>query len=289
MKKITKAVIIAAGYGTRFLPETKSVTKEMLPIIDRPILHYIVEEAVKSGIKDIIFVTRGINPSLETYFDADYALEEYLDQNGKQDKLAEIQELSGMANFIFMKQRRDLPYGTGTPLLSVKSIIGKDEPFAYIQGDDLVLGKTPALKTLMDTYYAHPDAAAIVVSQKVPKEEVTKYGIVALKDEKTGLVEKLIEKPSITDAPSNLATYGRYILTYPVIEQIEKKILGKDNELWLADALNVLSKSSQVYNTTVEGKWLTTGDPFNYIKAMLTYALERDDLKDKLLEFIHTL
>lgn len=284
MKKIRKAIIAAGGYGTRFLPATKSISKEMLPLIDKPIIQYIVEELVDSGIKDIIMVIRGNNFNLGNHFDGNFELESHLEKNKKYDKLEEIQQISQMANFVYIRQNQTLPYGNGTPLLCAKDLIDKDEHFAYIFADDLVLSDKPALKQLIEKF--EKDEGIIIASQEVDKKDVTKYGIVELKDKSTGQVASLIEKPSVESAPSTLASYGRYILSTDIIKILEEKSLGKDQELWLADAINKHAKNGKVFTVAVDGMWLTTGDPLNYMKAMIHYALKRDDLREPLVEFM---
>lgn len=286
MNKIKKAIIACAGYGTRFLPETKSVPKEMLPIIDKPIIQYIVEELVESGIEDIIMVIRGSNYNLGNHFDDNFELENHLKINKKFDKLEEVKRLSQMANFVYIRQNLTLPYGNGTPLFCAKDLLNEGEYFAYIFADDLILSEKPCLSQLIEKSNEH-GGAIIVGSQEVPMNQVHKYGIINLKDKDSGLISGIIEKPKQEEAPSNLADFGRFILSYDIIKEISKKSLGKDNELWLVDAINEVCKYRDVYNVSVEGEWLTTGDPLNYIKALIKFALKRDNLKEELLKFMH--
>lgn len=282
--KIKKAVITAAGYGTRFLPATKSLSKEMIPLIDKPIIQYIVEELVASGIEDIIMVIRGSNFNLGNHFDSSAEIEEHLEKNKKYAKLEEIKSISNLANIVYIRQTNRLPYGNGTPLLFAKDFIDKDEAFAYIYADDLVLSDKPALLQLIEKY--EQVNAPVMACQSVSRDQVNKYGIISLKENSHDKVAALIEKPSIDEAPSTLASYGRYILDHSVIDKILKLRTGKDGELWLADALNSLAQETDVYCVPVEGEWLTTGDPLNYMQAMIKYALKREDLREPLLEFI---
>lgn len=287
MKKIRKAIISTAGYGTRFLPETKSVPKEMLPIIDKPIIQYIVEELVESGIKDIIMVIRGNNFNLGNHFDGNFELENHLETNKKYDKLEEVRKLSQMANFIYIRQNPNFPYGNGTPLLCTKDLIEEDEYFAYIFADDLVLSEKPALLQLIEKF--EKKNAIYIATQEVPHDQVNKYGIANIKDTETGRISEIIEKPSIEDAPSNLADFGRFILNYNVIKEVNKRDLGKGNELWLIDSLNRLAQEEEMYAVEIEGEWLTTGDPLNYMKAQIRYALKRHKLGEELLTFMKSL
>ncbi len=278
MPKVTKAIITAAGYGTRFLPATKVQPKEMLPIIDKPIIQYLVEEAVSSGITDIIIVTRAGLHSLEDHFDSAFEIEHQLEKNGKTDLLKKIKNLPTLANFIYLRQSKNLPYGNGSPLLTAKHLIGKGEAFVYMFGDDLVKAQIPATKQLINYYHKFKPKAVLAV-QEIPWEETVRYGTVQYKKgTQQYQITKLLEKMPPDKAPSNLASYGRYILTDTVIKTLEETPLGKGNELWLPDALNRLAQRSKVIAVPIKGKWLTTGDPLRYMKAMVEFALERKDI-----------
>ncbi len=275
-KKVHKAVIAVAGSGTRFLPATKSQPKEMLPIVDKPIIQYVVEELVQSGIEDIILVTKWDKKSLEDHFDRSFELEHSLEASGKLKLLGEIRKISSMANFVYVRQKG--PYGNGTPILSAASLI-KDEPFVFAWGDDLVLSKTPFTKKLIENYEANN--APVIGVQKVAKNLVDRYGIVKLKP-RTREMEGVVEKPPIGKAPSQLAQFGRMVLTPEIVEILKATKLGKGGELWVTDAISeYVHKGGKFMVEEVEdGEWLTTGDPLNYLKAMVAYALERDDIGD---------
>ena len=282
MQKITKVVIAVAGYGTRFLPATKNQPKEMLPIIDRPIVQYLVEEAVASGIKDVILVTRFGQSALENHFDTNLELEIQLEKNGKKKALAEVRKTYRMANFIYIRQGRHLPYGNATPLLCIKNIIAKNEPFIYMFGDDLVKAKIPCTKQLMDVFYKHQPAALLAV-QKTPEKEIDRYATVKYKKGiKINQIEEILEKLPPEKAPSDMAQFGRFIFTPKVIELAQKRLaekrFGKDNELWIADILNDLAKTDKVIAQPISGKWMTTGDPLRYMKTMVEFALDRKDI-----------
>lgn len=283
--KIKKAVIAVAGSGTRLLPATKSMPKEMLPIVDTPIIHLVVEELVAAGIEDIIFVTRWDKKPLEDYFDYSLALEADLRKSGKDELAERISKIADMANFIYVRQKG--PYGNGTPILSAASLVD-DEPFIFAFGDDLVKAKTSFTKQMVEDYEKNGNLSIGV--QEVSKEDVVRYGIVKLK-ESTDYLEDIIEKPSIEDAPSRLAVFGRYILDQEIIDILKDTQLGKGNELWVTDAIKTYVERGGKFSAKQiqDGEWLTTGDPLNYLRATLSYAMDRDDLKEDLWQFISSL
>lgn len=280
--KIKKAVIAVAGSGTRLLPATKSMPKEMLPIVDKPIIQLVVEELVEADIQDIILVTKWDKKPLEDHFDRSWALENELDKNGKEDYLKEVKRVANLANFIYVRQKG--PYGNGTPVLSAASLVD-DEPFVFVWGDDLVKSKISFTKQLI-TDYEESGKMAIAV-QEVPLDQVSRYGIVDI-DQETMQLKKIIEKPSIEEAPSQLADFGRMILNQEIVDILKETPLGKGKELWIVDAISeYVRRGGKYYVKKVEdGEWLTTGDPLNYLKAVLKYAFDREDLADDLKKFI---
>lgn len=282
MKKIKKAIIAVAGSGTRLLPATKSMPKEMLPIVDKPIIQLVVEELVAGGIEDIILVTKWDKKPLEDHFDHSWALEHDLAKAGKNDKLKEIQKISNLANFIYVRQKG--PYGNGTPVLSAASLV-EGEPFMYVWGDDLVKSKIPFSKQMIDDY--NKTGHLMIGVQEVPKDQVDRYGIVSLKNKKTLQLDDIIEKPAINKAPSQLADFGRMILDQNIVDILKKTKLGKGSELWIVDAIrNYIKKGGKFYAKEIEdGEWLTTGDPLNLLKATLEYASDRKDLRAFLKEY----
>ena len=284
----TKAIITLAGTGTRFLPATKAQPKEMLPIIDKPIVQYCVEELVNSGICDIIMVTRKGGHAIEDHFDDNFELEYQLEQTGKHSKLQEIRQISRAANYIYIRQKSHMPYGNGTPLLAAKNFIG-DEPFFYIFGDDITLADTPVCQQLIDVYKKNPDVACVIAVQKMPDDVLYRYGIVKLKDHSTNEYESIVEKPQLGQAPSNLAVFGRYLLTPKILKIIERLPTGQDGELWLNDAINELAKTKKILVHEIEGRWITTGDPLNFIKANIEFGLKREDLGPDLKKYIKEL
>ncbi len=288
MEKITKAVIAVAGYGTRFLPATKNQPKEMLPIIDKPIVHYLVEEAVNSGIRDIILVTRSGQTPLEDYFDSHRELENELEKNGKKKKLEKIKSIPKMANFIYVRQKSDLPYGNATPLFSVLPIIDPKESFVYMFGDDLTLSEKPVTKQLIDVYQKEKPSAIFSV-QEVPESEVHKYGTVRYKKNSNYKyeIENFAEKETAEKAPSKMALFGRFVFSHKVLEEIQVTKPGKDNELGVADIFNSLTKKGErVVAQPVEGEWHTTGDPLNYLKTSFRFAQKREDIGQELEDYL---
>jgi len=283
MKKIKKAIVAVAGSGTRFLPATKSMPKEMLPIVDKPIIQYVVEELVEGGIEDIILVTRWDKKPLEDHFDHNWALVNDLDNSGKTELREEMQKISRMANFIYVRQLPE--YGNGVPVLSAASIV-KDEPFVFCNGDDVVRSEVPFTKQMIDVY--NETGNMVMGTQEVPKEETYKYGILKLK-EGTSELESIIEKPKVEEAPSQMVNIGRFILNQDVVNALKRTSLGKGNELWLVDAVTkYVDEGGTVNVKQIEnGEWLTTGDPLNFLIANLKFAMDREDISDELKDFIN--
>ncbi len=279
--KIKKAVIAVAGSGTRLLPATKAMPKEMLPIVDKPIIQLVVEELVEAGIEDIIMVTKWDKKPLEDHFDHSVALENDLAKSGKENYLKEIKRIAEMANFVYVRQAPQ--YGNGVPVLSAASLVD-DEPFVFCWGDDLVKSKVSFTKQMVEDY--EKNGNLMIGVQEVPKDQVDRYGIVQLK-EGTMQMEGVIEKPSIEDAPSNFAQFGRMILNQEIIDVLRETPPGKGDEIWITDAIQgYIKKGGKFFAKKVEdGEWLTTGDPLNYMKASLKYAVEREDIGASLREF----
>jgi UTP--glucose-1-phosphate uridylyltransferase len=274
IKPIKKAVVAVAGSGTRLLPATKSMPKEMLPIIDKPIIQLIVEELVEAGIEDIILVTKWDKKPLEDHFDYNWALINELKKANKLELAGQVKKIADLANFIYVRQKG--PYGNGTPILSAASLV-TDEPFMFVFGDDLVKSKVSFTKQMISEYKRHGQLMLGV--QTVPKNQVNRYGIVKLK-KGTDDIADVIEKPKVEDAPSQLAVFGRMILNQEIIDQLKKTALGKDNELWVVDALRAYIKQGGIIKAkkVENGEWLTTGDPLNYLSTIIKYALDRQDI-----------
>jgi UTP--glucose-1-phosphate uridylyltransferase len=278
MKRIRKAVIPAAGFGTRFLPATKATPKEMLPIVDKPTIQYIVEEALASGIEDILIISGHAKRAIEDHFDSTPILEENLKAKGKTELLKMVQEISEInVHYIRQKHMR----GLGDAILCARAFVD-NEPFAVLLGDDVVYNpkpQPPALKQLMDMYTQ--TGATILGCQKVPKEKVSSYGIVAGEptiNEQLMKVSDMIEKPSVEEAPSQMAVLGRYIITPDVFEVLQNTKPGKGGEIQLTDALKVMAKRENVYAYNFTGKRYDVGDKLGFLKATVEFALRRDDL-----------
>lgn len=286
MKQIVKkAIIPAAGLGTRFLPATKSMPKEMLPIVDVPSIQYIVEEAVKSGIKEILIITNPYKKCIEDHFDKTFELEERLSRSGKLKELEMIHEISEMVDLFFVRQKE--PKGLGHAVLCAKAFVG-NEPFAVMLGDDVVANKEgkPAIKQLMEQYEV--TGSSILGVQAVPIEDTGKYGIVKTGSMVTeGLyeLEDMIEKPKI-NPPGNLAVMGRYILTPGIFEHLKDQKPGALGEIQLTDAIVKLMKEEKVHGYQFQGTRYDIGDKVGYLKAILDFALERESLRKPLMDYI---
>ena len=271
MSKIRKLVIPVAGLGTRFLPATKAQPKEMLPVVDKPIIQYVVEDAVKAGITDIILVTGPSKRAVEDHFSPNYELINWLKKQGKVEVAEEIKKIADLANFIFIRQKG--PYGNGTPVLCAKNLIG-DEPFAVMWGDEFFYTPKKAhLTQLMEVYekYGHP----VLTAYKVNDEGTNKYGILDAEAVEKNIfkVKSLVEKPGPEKAPSRLASLGGFILTPDIFSALESTKLGKGGELWLVDAIFKVLKKRPVYAREVEGIYYDTGSKLGYLKANVDFAL----------------
>ncbi|WP_178411534.1 UTP--glucose-1-phosphate uridylyltransferase GalU [Peptostreptococcaceae bacterium] len=282
-KKVRKAVIPAAGLGTRFLPATKAQPKEMLPIVDKPTLQYIIEEAVASGIEEILIITGRNKKSIEDHFDKSVELELELEHKGKTELLEIVQNISNMINIHYIRQKE--PKGLGDAVYCARHFIG-DEPFAVMLGDDIVDNNEPCLKQLMDAYDEY--RTTILGVQKVAKEDTNKYGIIDAKfiEDRVYKVKDLVEKPDADKAPSNLAILGRYIITPEIFDILSDLPPGKGDEIQLTDALKELSKKEAMYAYDFEGKRYDVGDKLGFLEATVDFALKREELKDGFLDYL---
>ncbi|MCY9006785.1 UTP--glucose-1-phosphate uridylyltransferase GalU [Peribacillus frigoritolerans] len=283
MKKITKAIIPAAGLGTRFLPATKAMPKEMLPIVDKPTIQYIVEEAVASGIKDIIIVTGKGKRAIEDHFDYAPELEQNLLEKGKVELLNKVQYSSKLANIHYIRQKE--PKGLGHAVWCARKFIG-DEPFAVLLGDDIVQSEIPCLKQLINKY--EETNHSIIGVQTVPNEETNRYGIIdpSFQDGRLYQVENFVEKPALGTAPSNLAIMGRYILTPEIFSMLDQQEAGAGGEIQLTDAIQQLNQTQQVFAYDFEGKRYDVGEKLGFVKTTIEFALQNEEIKDDLVEFL---
>ena len=285
--KIRKAIIPAAGLGTRFLPATKAQPKEMLPIVDKPTLQYIIEECVASGIEEILIITGRNKKSIEDHFDRSVELEMELEKSGKEEMLKMVREISDMVNIHFIRQKE--PRGLGHAILCAKTFVG-NEPFAVLLGDDVVYNDNkPCLKQLIDCYEEYK--TSVLGVQTVEPQDVNKYGIVGGLhiEDRVYKVKNLIEKPAVEEAPSNVAILGRYIITPKIFEILENTKPGKGNEIQLTDALLELIKHEAMYAYDFEGRRYDVGDKLGFLQATVEYALRKKELRDRFIEYLKTI
>ncbi len=286
MKKPTKAIIAAAGLGTRFLPQTKAMPKEMLPIIDRPVIQLIVEEAVSAGVTEIIIVTGSTKRAIEDHFDRSDELEKELREKGKHDKADEIEKIANLANFIYIRQKGG-PKGNARPVLNAQHLIDDDEPFFVFFADDFFRSDVPRAKQLLEAY--EKTGKSVITLIEVDKKDADKYGMAAIDekiDDKTFQLKQLVEKPGEKDTPSNFASVGGYLLTPDILPIIAQEKTDKNGEITLAESINELAQQDKVYGRFVEGIWHDTGDQLKYIKAVVDLALESPEYGDKLAAYL---
>lgn len=287
MKKPTKAIICAAGLGTRFLPQTKAMPKEMLPIIDRPVIQLIVEEAVAAGVTEIIMVTGTTKRALEDHFDRSDELERELREKGKHDKADEIEAIANLANFVYVRQK-GTPKGNARPILNAQHLIDDDEPFFVFFADDFFRSEVPRAKQLLEAY--EKTGKSVISLIEVDKSDADKYGMAAIDtqlDDKTFQLAKLVEKPGADNTPSNYASVGGYLLTPDILPIIAKEKADKNGEITLADSINELAQTDEVYGKFIEGIWHDTGDQLKYIKAVVDVALESETIGADLAAYLH--
>ncbi|MFH1825395.1 MAG: UTP--glucose-1-phosphate uridylyltransferase GalU [Candidatus Firestonebacteria bacterium] len=283
---IKKAVIPCAGLGTRFLPATKAQPKEMLPIFDKPAIQYIVEESLSSGIEDIVLVTGRGKQSIENHFDKSYELEHYLRERKQYYLLNKVERISNLAHIYYVRQKE--PLGLGDAIYCAKSYLCY-EPFAVFLADDLIYSEKPAISQLIEAYNKYK--SPILLVEEVPNDKVSNYGIIKPKEVEKGIykVEDLVEKPSLEDAPSNLAVIGRYILLPEIFNIISKLPKGKGGEIQLTDALRILNKKYPIYAVKLQGIRYDTGDKLGYIEASVEYALRDKEIRDKFKSYLKKL
>ncbi|MBI1961226.1 MAG: UTP--glucose-1-phosphate uridylyltransferase GalU [Parcubacteria group bacterium] len=290
MKKqqaIRKAIIPVAGFGTRFLPATKAQPKEMLTLVDKPVIQYIVEEAVASGITDIILITGQNKRAIEDHFDRNFELEYRLKQKGKLEALDEMERITNLANFYYVRQKT--PLGDGHAVLQAKDLVAPDEPVAVLFGDDIVVSKTPALAQLIRVYEKYQDVVLAV--DRVPKSEVASYGIIdiASSSGKTHEVRDFVEKPSPKNAPSNLAWIGKCIITHEIFGILSTMKSGKSGEIRLADAFSILLKKRPLYACELEGQRFDCGSKLGFLKATVAFGLAHQELKRDFAKYLKSI
>ena len=283
MKVIKKVVIPAAGLGTRFLPATKAQPKEMLPLVDKPVIQYIVEEAAASGIETVVIVTSQNKSSLEDHFDSMEGLERWLEKTGKLKKLEEVRKITQMADFVFIRQKG--VYGNGTPILNAQPVVGK-EPFAVIWADDLVIAEKPRLQQLIEVYTRYD--SPVLTAYRVDEEGTKKYGIIEGEKVKPGVlrVKTIVEKPGPDKTPSRIASLGGYILTPDIFDALREIKPGKDNELWLVDGIFALSRKRPIYARLIEGKHYDVGSKLGWLIANIELGLKSEEIGEQFRDYL---
>ncbi|MEL4306288.1 UTP--glucose-1-phosphate uridylyltransferase GalU [Methanococcoides sp. LMO-2] len=283
---VKKAVIPAAGLGTRFLPVTKSMPKEMLPIIDKPVIHYVVEEAIAAGIDDIIFVTGRSKRSIEDYFDDSPELEMHLKEKHKDDLLKMVEDISSMVDIHYIRQKE--PRGLGDAIMTARKHISGD-PFAVLLGDDIIVNHTPCIRQLIDVFQKY--RCSTIAVEEVPSEKVSSYGIIKGKplDESLCILEDIVEKPSIEEAPSNIGAIGRYVFTPEIFDCIRDAGTGVGGEIQLTDGIRMLNDMQKVYAYKFAGKRYDTGDKLGYVQAVIDFALCSEDFGPSVKEYLRSI
>ncbi|MBB6713548.1 UTP--glucose-1-phosphate uridylyltransferase GalU [Clostridium gasigenes] len=283
--KVRKAIIPAAGLGTRFLPATKAQPKEMLPIVDKPTIQYIIEEAIASGIEEILIITGRNKKCIEDHFDKSIELEMELAKSGKEDLLELVKDISDMVDIHYIRQKE--PKGLGHAIYCAKAFVG-NEPFAVLLGDDIVDSEKPCLKQLIDCFSEYK--TSILGVQTVPATDVNKYGIVdgIHIEDRVYKVKDLVEKPSLEDAPSNVAILGRYIITPQIFDILEDTKPGKGGEIQLTDALKTLISNEAMYAYNFEGRRYDVGDKLGFLEATVEYAMKREELREPFIEYLNS-
>jgi len=285
-QKVRKAVFPAAGLGTRFLPATKASPKEMLPLVDKPLIQYVVEEAVASGIESVIIVTGRGKASIEDHFDVSFELEKLLQERGKQEELKAMRAISEMARVSYVRQREAL--GLGHAVLQARDLVG-DEPFAVMLSDDIIDSETPALRQLLDVYEKY-DAPVVAVFE-VEGEAISRFGVIAGEEVEEGVykIKDMVEKPAQSEAPSNLAIIGRYILTPDIFDEIEKTTPGAIGEIQITDAMRSLLKKRPFYAVRFKGTRYDAGDKLGFLIATVEFALKHEDLAPEFREYLRSM
>lgn len=286
-KKVRKVVIPAAGFGTRFLPATKAQPKEILPIVDKPIIQYVVEQAVEAGITQVVIVTGWHKRSIEDHFDRHFELEARLEQANKKELLEQVKKISDLANFIYVRQKE--PLGNGHAVLVAKDVVG-DEPFLVMWGDEFFSANPPAVTQLIEAYEKYE--TPVIAGVRIEKEDLAKYGIADVKhvEENIFKINKIVEKPDADSAPSDLATHGNYLFTPDIFDILENLKSSKSGEIWIADAIDELIKKRDVYAVELKNaKYYDCGSKIGYLRAVVDHGLGHPDIKDEFREYLRRL
>jgi UTP--glucose-1-phosphate uridylyltransferase len=285
-KKVRKAVFPAAGLGTRFLPATKASPKEMLPLVDKPLIQYVIEEAVSSGIESVVIVTGRGKTTMEDHFDISFELEKLLEERGKKDLLKEMRAISEMARVTYVRQRE--PLGLGHAVLQARDCV-EDEPFAVMLSDDIIDSETPALRQLLDVYEKYD--APVLATMQVAGEAITRFGVIDCEEVEEGVykIKDMVEKPKLSEAPSDLAIIGRYVLTPDIFDELEKTTPGVIGEIQITDGMRALLKKRPFYAVRFKGTRYDAGDKLGFLIANVAFALKRPDLAPEFQEYLKSL
>lgn len=286
MKPVRKAVIPAAGFGTRFLPATKSLPKEMLPVVDKPVIQYIVEEAVASGVDQIVLITGSNKRAIEDHFDYNFELEHHLADSGRQCVVEDLRAISDMATFVYVRQKKQL--GNGHAVLCAKEVIERDEPFVVLWGDDFIDATPPRVQQLKDVHTRYQSSVLSVIRTTNP-EDANRYGFVEGEEVEPGLIKvsRIVEKPGAGNAPSDLAMVSGCVLNPGIMQALETVAPGKGGEIWLVDAINELMRQQDVFACVIRnGRYYDCGNKLEYLKANIDFALRRPDLAPGLMEYL---
>lgn len=286
-KRVRKAIITDAGFASRYLPITKTVPKGMLPMGNKPIMQLVVEECVEAGIEEIIIVaTPEGKPIYEDYFhNSVIRIKKQLQSQGKEDRYEPVQQVLDFPKITVITQDPSLPYGNGSPVASAIKFVEGEEAFLVLYSDDVVFGRPGDAKAMVDEFETHPDVAGVIMAQEVDPGVVDKYGIISFKNGSESELDNIIEKPDVGTAPSNLASYGRYLVKPEIFKYLAPTFTGKDAELWTVDAITQIAKTQSVRVVRTQAKWVTTGDPENYFKAHLEFTMRYEKFGKKIIDW----
>lgn len=290
-KRVKKAIITDAGFASRYLPITKTVPKAMLPLGNKPIMQLVVEECAEAGIEEIIIVaTPEGKPIYEDYFhNSVIRIKKQLESQGKLDRYEPVQKVLDFPKIVVITQDPSLPYGNGSPVASAQKFVETEEAFLVLYSDDIVFGQPGDAKAMVDLYMQNPDVAGVIMAQEISPEVVDKYGIISFKAGSDNELDNIVEKPDIGKAPSQLASYGRYLVKSSIFEHLRPTNTGKDNELWTVDAITKMASTQKVLVERTKGFWMTTGDPENYFKAHLKFVLDTEKYGKKVASWLSEL
>jgi UTP--glucose-1-phosphate uridylyltransferase len=282
-QRIKKAVITAGGFGSRFLPASKSIPKELVPIINKPTIHYLVDQCVENGIEEIFIVSKPENKSIEEYFAQNVALEQYLVEKGKTKELEVVKKIYNQAKITFVMQDESLPYGNARPLYTVKDLVA-GEPFIYMYGDEFIWGKEAGIKELMDVFESQP-SDIVIMCEKARVEEIPRLGMVKFK-EGTNIIEQIVEKPKMEETPSDIGSHSPYIFSPEIFDYLDPTKMDKSGEFILQTAVDAIAQKGTVRGVVTKGIWLTNGDPLAFLMSTVEVALTRDDTKEAFTKYL---